>query len=536
MTRALSLTSIALASALFLLAQAPPTTAPANPANQATVRTANGDHKVTIAQQNGQTYFAADEVIAALGGTLSHEGNGFKASFNNSVAAFGTDSRFAVVKDDLIEMPVPPVTIDNRPFVPWQFFQGFLLRSSGLDATWDPAARLLQIHPAQTTAVGIQVSVANVQGISKLVLTLTAPAEYAIVKEPGAYTVRFKSAIKAPYVEQAHEDPYVAKTSFIGNDLRIQLTAPDVVGDAYRLENPFRIVLDLRKGAAAAPGTPQPLTSSRPVESPGIHTIVIDPGHGGKEVGAIGPGGLMEKDATLAVCRLLAASLEARLKTRVVLTRNDDSVVPLDQRTAIANQYHADLFLSVHMNAAIVKGAHGAETYFLSLDASDKLAEKAAEVENNAAKSAAAPASSSDLKLILWDLAQQEYLNESSRLAQAVQEEMNRITGIQSRGVKQAPFKVLVGATMPAALVEVAFITNPDEESKIKSDVFQKTVVEALTTAVARYKVDYETRIGVAQPPPAAPTTTAPAPGSMAPTATVPPTTPAPKTTTRTGT
>ncbi|MEA2163238.1 MAG: N-acetylmuramoyl-L-alanine amidase [Thermoanaerobaculia bacterium] len=541
MTRSLSLTSIALASAFLLLAQAPTTTAPPNPANQATLRAAKGDRMITIAHQNGQTYFAADEVLTALGGSVTREGNGFKASINNAVAAFGTDSRFGVVRDDLIEMPVPPVTIENRPFVPWQFFQGFLLRSSGLDATWDPASRILQIHPAQTAAAGVQVSVANVQGISKVVLTLTAPAEYAIVKEPDAYTIRFRSAIKAPYVEQAHEDPYVAKTSFIGNDLRIQLTAADVVGDAYKLDNPFRIVLDLRKGAVAAPGAPQPLTSSKPVESPGIHTIVIDPGHGGKEVGAIGPGGLMEKDATLAVCTQLAAALEAKLKTRVILTRSDDTVVPLDQRTAIANQYHADLFLSVHMNAAIVKGAHGAETYFLSLDASDKLAEKAAEVENASAKNAAAPPSSSDLKLILWDLAQQEYLNESSRLAQAVQEEMNRITGIQSRGVKQAPFKVLVGATMPAALVEVAFITNPDEESKIKSEAFQKTVVDALTAAVARYKVDYETRIGVAQPPaPAlstAPTSTAPAtPTSMsATTATAPGAKPpAPKPTTAT--
>jgi N-acetylmuramoyl-L-alanine amidase len=539
MTRALPLASIALASALLLLAQAPTPTPPPNPANQATLRAANGDHAITIAHQNGQTYFAADEVIAGLGGSVTRDGNGFKAALNNVVAAFGTDSRFGVVKDDLIEMPVPPVTIDNRPYVPWQFFQGFLLRASGLDATWDPAARVLQVHPGQTAAVGIQVSVANVQGISKLVLTLTGPADYAIVKEPGAYTVRFRTAIKAPYVEQAHEDPYVAKTSFIGNDLRIQLTAPDVVGDAYRLENPFRIVLDLRKGAAAAPGTPQPFPSTKPVESPGIHTIVIDPGHGGKEVGAIGPAGLMEKDATLAVCKLLAVALEAKLKTRVILTRSDDAVVPLNQRTAIANQYHADLFLSVHMNAAIVKGAHGAETYFLSLDASDKLAEKAAEVENASAKTLAAPASSSDLKLILWDLAQQEYLNESSRLAQAVQEEMNRITGVQSRGVKQAPFKVLVGATMPAALVEVAFITNPDEESKIKSEAFQKTVVDALTTAVARYKVDYETRIGIAQPPPPAPTTTAPATTTTpakTPT-TVPATTTTPaKTTTRTGT
>lgn len=533
MTRSLPLLPIALASALLFLAQAP-AAPPPNPANQATLRAANGDHTITIAHQNGQTYFAADEVIAGLGGSVSREGNGFKASLNNAVVAFGTDSRFGVVKDDLIEMPFAPVTIDNRPYVPWQFFQGFLLRSSGLDATWDPAARLLQIHPAQTTALGLQVSVANVQGISKVVLTLTAPADYAIVKEAGAYTVRFRSAIKAPYVEQAHEDPYVAKTSFIGNDLRIQLTAADVVGDAYRLENPFRIVLDLRKGAAAAPGTPQPLTSTKPVESPGIHTIVIDPGHGGKEVGAIGPGGLMEKDATLAVCKLLAVSLEAKLKTRVILTRSDDTVVPLDQRTAIANQYHADLFLSVHMNAAIVKGAHGAETYFLSLDASDKLAEKAAEVENASAKAQAAPESSGALKLILWDLAQQEYLKESSRLAQAVQEEMNRITGIQSRGVKQAPFKVLVGATMPAALVEVAFITNPDEESKIRSEAFQKTVVDALTTAVTRYKADYEARIGVAPqpPPPGMPATTATAPTATAPTTT---TTPA-KTTTRTGT
>jgi len=527
MTRSISVTAIALGSAVLLLAQAP-TPAPPNPANQATLRAPNGDKPVTIAHQNNQTYFAADEVIAALGGSVTRDGNGFKASLNNTVASFGTDSRFGVVKDDLIEMPIPPVTIDNRPFVPWQFFQGFLVRSSNLDATWDPAARVLQIRPAQTTAVGITVSVANVQGISKVVLTLTAPADYTIIKEPGAYTIRFKNPIRAPYVEQAHEDAYVAKTSFIGNDLRIQLTAPDVVGDAYRLENPFRIVLDLRKGAAVAPGTPQPLNSTRPVETPGIHTIVIDPGHGGKEVGAIGPGGLMEKDATLALCRRLAAALEAKLKTRVVLTRNDDTVVPLDQRTAIANQYHADLFLSVHMNAAIVKGAHGAETYFLSLDASDKLAEKAAELEN-ASKSSAAPASSSDLKLMLWDLAQQEYLNESSRLAQAVQEEMNRITGVQSRGVKQAPFKVLVGATMPAALVEVAFITNPDEEGKIKSDAFQKTVVDALTAAVERYKIDYETRIGIAQPPPAAPTTTAPAPAA-------PTTTTTTKPATRTGT
>src|SRR5207253_51860 len=202
----------------------------------------------------------------------------------------------------------------------------------------------------------------------------------------------------------------------------------------------------------------------------------------GKDIGASGTAGLFEKDATLTICRKLAASLGDKVGARVILTREDDSVVSLDQRTAIANQYKADLFLSVHMNAAVVKGAHGSETYFLSLEASDELARKAAEVENAAGRPLP-PAGSSDLKLILWDLAQQEYLAESSRFAQAVQEEMNRATGVQNRGVKQAPFKVLVGATMPAALVEVAFITNPEEEAKLKTDDFQKMIIDALTTA-----------------------------------------------------
>src|SRR5437763_10342453 len=152
------------------------------------------------------------------------------------------------------------------------------------------------------------------------------------------------------------------------------------------------------------------------------------------------------------------------------------------------------------MNAAVVKGAHGSETYFLSLEASDELAKKAAEVENAAAKTASAE--TADLKLILWDLAQQEYLNESSRFAQAIQEELNRASGVQNRGVKQAPFKVLVGATMPAALVEIAFITNPEEEAKLQKDDFQNLVVDAITRAVERYKTDYETRIGLIHPPP----------------------------------
>lgn len=471
----------------------------AQSSNQATLRSPGGDKPITFIQQNGQVFVSASDVLTALGGTIQPDSSGFKVTLNNNVAAFGPDTRFGVVKDDIIEMPVAPIVVAGVPFVPWQFFNGFLGKATDQDAIWDAAARALVVRPRAQSIVSVQMTVTNVQGISKIVLTLSAPSEYSITKEASAYAIRFKAPLKAPFAEQAYDDPYIAHASFAGSDLRIQLTSPDVAGDAYKLDNPFRIILDLRKVAASSAQGTQAQPGIKPTEPSGIHTIVIDPGHGGKDIGAAGPAGLMEKDITLAVARKLAAALQSTINARVVLTREDDSLLSLDQRTAIANQYKADLFLSVHMNAAVVKGAKGSETYFLSLEASDEIAKRAAESEN-ASTSAAKASASADLKLILWDLAQQEYLQESSRFAQAIQEEMNRATGVQNRGVKQAPFKVLVGATMPAALVEVGFITNPDEETRLKSDGFQQMMVDALVRAIQRYKTDYETRIGLLQP------------------------------------
>ncbi|HKR64955.1 MAG TPA: stalk domain-containing protein, partial [Thermoanaerobaculia bacterium] len=267
MKRLLALGALAvLAIASIVLAQ---TSGPA------TLRTPSGDHPITIVQQSGQTYVSASEAVAGLGGTIVPDSTGYKVTIGNAVAAFGPDSRFGVVRDELIEMPVPPIAIEGKPFVPWQFFQGLLSKSASLDVTWDAASNALVVRPMSRDAVSVQVSVANVEGITKMVLTLSGPAEYAIAKEPGAYVVRFKSPVRAPFAEQGYEDPYVAKLFFAGSDLRIQLTGQDVVGDAYQLENPPRIVLDFRKGAAPAPGATQPLPGlNKPQESPGIHTIV----------------------------------------------------------------------------------------------------------------------------------------------------------------------------------------------------------------------------------------------------------------------
>lgn len=472
-------------------------------ASEATLKTPGGDRQISIVQQGAHTFVAADEVVGALGGTIAADASGFRISLNGSDAALGPDSRFAVVRDDLIEMPTPPLVIEGRAFVPWQFFRGLLPVTSELDAQWDHATKSLLIRPMPREIVHAQISVVDLQEISKMVVQLSTKIEHTLTREGDRFTLRFRRPIRPPFAEQTYDSPHIARILANENEIQIQTTAIDIGAESYRLESPFRIVLDFRKGVggpAPAPGVSP--TPTRPIDLPGIRTIVLDPGHGGKEVGAIGPNGLLEKDTTLAICQKLADRLSERLRARVILTRTDDSVVAHEERTSIANRYKADLFLSVHLNASLFRGAHGTETYFLSLDASDEQAKKVAERENLSSSGAEviAPSSSSDLKLILWDLAQQENLKESSRFAEIIQDEMNSTMNTAGRGVKQAPFKVLIGATMPAALVEVGFISNPDEEAKLRSEEFQNSIADALVRAVERFKAEYETRLGIGAP------------------------------------
>jgi N-acetylmuramoyl-L-alanine amidase len=216
----------------------------------------------------------------------------------------------------------------------------------------------------------------------------------------------------------------------------------------------------------------------------------VDAGHGGAETGAIGPGGLQEKEATLDIARRIAASLPKVLPCRTVLTRDTDVLIPLDDRASIANHEKADLFLSIHANSSRAASARGSETYYLSLEASDKIAQEVAKEENQAGASAApAPSGSAAnpaLDFILWDLAQSAHLKEASELAEAIQTELNQVSDTGNRGIKQAPFRVLVGATMPAVLVETAFISNPEEEKRLRSPEFQQAIADAVARAVAR--------------------------------------------------
>jgi N-acetylmuramoyl-L-alanine amidase len=214
------------------------------------------------------------------------------------------------------------------------------------------------------------------------------------------------------------------------------------------------------------------------------------------EPGAQGKYGTLEKDITLALGLKLKSLIEKNLPVQVVLTRDNDVSISLENRAAIANYYKSDLFLSIHINSSFRKDAYGPETFFLSREATDDEARRLAYMENNPAEfeEGIVGDNEDEITMILWDMAQSAYLKESSLLAETLQEELNQLLRTRNRGIKQAPFKVLSGVACPAILVEVAFISNPDEERKLNTEWFQNNIVEAIYRGLEKYIERYAQR------------------------------------------
>ncbi|OQX55368.1 MAG: hypothetical protein B5M53_04350 [Candidatus Cloacimonas sp. 4484_209] len=225
-----------------------------------------------------------------------------------------------------------------------------------------------------------------------------------------------------------------------------------------------------------------------------INKIVLDPGHGGKDSGAVGPTGLMEKTIALKIAKRLKKILEKKGLT-VLMTRKKDKLVYLRERSHLANNSGADMFISIHCNASPRrKSAGGFETYFLST-AKTSWARAVEAKENSVIKFETPKEKATILEYILWDMAQNEYLRESSELAECIQESMGEKLHIESRGVKQANFYVMREIYMPSVLVETAFITNPEEEKLLKQESFRKKIAEGIADGIVKFKETYERKL-----------------------------------------
>jgi N-acetylmuramoyl-L-alanine amidase len=315
--------------------------------------------------------------------------------------------------------------------------------------------------------------------------------------------IRLLGLAASPQVESI-ADGFVdeARLERAGADSILRVTFEGAAGElkASTLADPPRLVLDV-----ARPVEPR---SGREAFTP-LRTIVLDAGHGGHDSGAIGPGGLMEKELVLDITRRVARLLETRLGVKVLFSRDGDHFVPLRDRTSFANRERADLFVSIHANAHRVAASEGVEVYFLSSEATDNAARQLAAAENSViqlekpAPGRPAGRGSEIVKTMLWDLAQAEFQTESSRLAETVLDSMTVGLRIPNRGVKQAGFYVLGGAAMPAVLVEIGFVTNPREEKRLKDTRYRDEIARAIANGLAEYKriADQRGRSGGGRPP-----------------------------------
>ena len=246
--------------------------------------------------------------------------------------------------------------------------------------------------------------------------------------------------------------------------------------DPDDMPNPDAEVINLDEGTHYKPEGPSFDPMAEPGDPEELRIITLDPGHGGSETGAKGQGGSLEKNVVLSISRRFQKLLEDRLGVRVILTRDGDRDLTLDERAAMANANKSNLFISIHADASPRRNARGSSVYFLTPNSADG---------NPTASSGAG-----ELEFILWELAQTGHLRRSARLAEILQEELRSVTGAQrvNRGIKQNTFRVLKGAAMPAVLVEVGFISNADEERMLTTAEYQDQLAEALYRGVLRYK------------------------------------------------
>ena len=484
-----------------------------------------GREAIPISELANVPMVPLDELNRFLGSTIQTSTDSTSATFSvgerSAVVSAGRSMVRVGADGKLVLLSAPIAARGGRWFVPLDFLEKVLPYVAGQRVTYESDTRLLALGAGFPR---VSVTSFPYSGYTRIVLESSTPIEYQVTQGGGRVHVSMPVGyLESDFSSEEPQDGVVERVMLTrqteGYLLAISLGESFGTLKAFQLESPSRMVLDLFRSRvptnpeivpppAPAPGLPgqdptadnttefpvPPRPTPRPAPAPSdnvargvLKTVTLDPGHGGSETGATGRGGLQEKDVALAIARRLGQLLESRLGVRVLLTRDGDNYLELDERTTIANNNKSDLFLSIHANASPRQNASGSEVYYLSYEASDDESRRLAAAEN--ANGLSRPRASSDLEFILWDMAQASYLNESATLAELLQDELQAgRSERRNRGIKQAPFRVLMGATMPSALIEVGFITNPEEERRLGLSDYQDQLANAIYRGVVKYK------------------------------------------------
>lgn len=425
---------------------------------------------------------------------------------------FTIDTRVVLVGDEAVLLRVPVRYKDGSVMVPLEFITEILVPKSFEKIELDEERFVLTIGTPEynITAISFEEDEAG----SRAVLTLSDELLYHIDSEtPGLLRLKIYGGRLNPLKLSIQE----------GKGLFNRVRAEQTENDAYLFFDVKKTAARFRvefEGADQEPGPQRTLViflekgelpeipevdyagkkmleilddAARDRSRAPLRVVAIDPGHGGIDNGKVSRGGIREKDINMEIALMLMDRIVDALDVDVVMTRMNDELIPLNRRAEIANAAGADLFISIHCNGWFHSDAGGFETFFLAPARTEEEARLASEenasilFENPELKREEL----NELDFILWDMVQNEFINESSELAELVQKELDASLDIRNRGVRQAGLKVLKGLHMPAVLVEVAFLSNPREEKLLQDPDFQAAVVHSIIEAVRRYQNRY---------------------------------------------
>ena len=465
-----------------------------------TIVARDGRKPLPVTSINNQDYIAVDDINTAFATTTREDrlAGGLTMTARGRSIVLTENQNVVSATGRLATLPAPPLRRDNRWYVPADFLPRAL--SPAIDTRLDlrRSARLLIVGDLRVPRVVSRVDA----GANNVAVTfdITPNAETRVNAQPGRLIVQFDADALDLSIPLVPTQGFVQSIAPGDTPQTIVVT----LGPRYathRVTNSQpdpasgRVTIDLMPATTDVAPVPAPPPSPAPDTrlviptqgpSTGLRTVVIDAGHGGDELGTQGPKGTIEKEITLSVARRLRTLIESRLGLKVFLTREDDRTMSLDDRSAFANNHRADVLISIHANYAVRPALKGAEVYYLTVERADEEARKKA--AENATTLPALGGGSRAVDLILWETAQARYLEQSAALAGFIEQSLRPRVEMSPRPVQQLPLRVLVGANMPAALVEIGYLSNTDQETQLTTAAYQDQVALALLDALTKFR------------------------------------------------
>ena len=465
-----------------------------------TVISREGRKPLPVTTINNQDYVSVDDINTAFGTTSREDrlAGGLTITARGRSIVVTENQNVVSVAGRLVPLPAPPVRRDARWYVPADFLSRALAAALDLRLDLRRSARLLVVGDLRVPRVVTRVD-AGTSSVS-VVFDITPNTDTRVIPAQGRLVVQFDADGLDLSIPLVPTQTFVAGITPGDTPSTVAINlgpryATHRVNTSQADAGSGRLTIELLPSTTEAAPTPAPAPAPPvdtrlviPTQGPttGLRTVVIDPGHGGDELGTQGAKGTLEKEITLSVARRLRTLIETRLGLKVFLTREDDRTMSLDDRSAFANNHRADVFLSLHANSAVRSALKGAEVYYLTVERADAEARKKA--DDNATTLPALGGGNRAIDLILWETAQARYLEQSATLAGYIEQSLRGKVEMSPRAVQQAPFRVLVGANMPAALVEMGYLSNADQENQLTTAGYQDQVAQALLDALIKFR------------------------------------------------